>query len=243
MNKRMFKENKNVVAIIPARGGSKGLPRKNILPLLGKPLIQYTIEIAKKVDSLDRIIVSTDDDQIADIARDLGAEVPFMRPKELAQDYTSTEDVLKHVILWLKKNEGYIVDIVVYLQLTDFFKKSEWIDRAVRMLLDDDNLESVFVAYPDHKNYWRKQGDTFVRLTEGKHMARQLKERVYREDTGLGCATRAALLVEQNRRLGDKVKIIENSGFTIDIHSEFDLWLTEKVLRERPEFKKYLLRD
>ncbi|MDD2689179.1 MAG: acylneuraminate cytidylyltransferase family protein [Candidatus Omnitrophica bacterium] len=236
----MVKKNKNVVAVIPARAGSKGLPNKNILPLLGKPLIQYSIEVAKKAKLLDRIIVSTDSEQIADISRKSGAEVPFIRPKELAADFSSTEDVLKHAILWLKENEGYIVDILVYLQLTDFFKKSEWIDQAVKMLLEDETLESVFVAYPDYKNYWKKQGDDYVRITGGRHMARQLKERVYREDTGLASATRAYIITEQNRRLGDKVKIIENDEVTIDIHSEFDFWLVEKLFRERPEFKQYL---
>jgi len=236
----MVKKNKNVVAVIPARAGSKGLPNKNILPLLGKPLIQYSIEVAKKAKLLDRIIVSTDSEQIADISRKSGAEVPFIRPKELAADFSSTEDVLKHAILWLKENEGYIVDILVYLQLTDFFKKSEWIDQAVKMLLEDETLESVFVAYPDYKNYWKKQGDDYVRITGGRHMARQLKERVYREDTGLASATRAYIITEQNRRLGDKVKIIENDEVTIDIHSEFDFWLVEKLFRERPEFKRYL---
>lgn len=236
----MVKKNKNVMAVIPARAGSKGLPNKNILPLLGKPLIQYSIEAAKKAKLLDRIIVSTDSEQIADISRKSGAEVPFMRPKELATDLSSTEDVLKHAILWLEENEGYIVDILVYLQLTDFFKKSEWIDQAVKMLLEDEKLESVFVAHPDYKNYWKKQGDGYVRITEGRHMARQLKERIYREDTGLACATRAQIITEQNRRLGDKVKIIENDEFTADIHSEFDFWLVDKLLKERPEFKQYL---
>lgn len=240
MNQRKIKKGKNVVAIIPARGGSKGLPRKNILPLLGKPLIQYTIDAVKEARLVDRILVSTDDAEISEIAKKLGAEVPFMRPKELARDYSSTEEVLRHAIVWLKENEEYDVDIVVYLQLTDFFKKSEWIDQAVTMLLEDETLESVFVACPDYKNYWRKKGDNYVRLTEGKHMARQLKERIYREDTGLGCATKAFLLTEQNRRLGDKVKIIENHGFTVDIHSEFYFWLVEKLLRERPEFREYI---
>jgi CMP-N-acetylneuraminic acid synthetase len=230
--KKIVKKDKNVVAIIPARGGSKGLPRKNILPLLGKPLIQYTIDAAKQAKLLDRIIVSTDDPEIAEIAKGLGAEVPFLRPAELAQDHSSTEEALRHAVIWLKQNEGYAIDIVVYLQLTDFFKKSEWIDQAVAMLLEDESLESAFVAHPDYKNYWKKQGDNFVRLTEGRHIARQLKERMYREDTGLACATRAFLLTEQLRRVGDKVRIIENDSFTIDIHSAFDLWLTEQLLKK-----------
>ncbi len=231
---------KNIVAIIPARGGSKGLPRKNIKPLLGRPLIQYTVGPALKSRFVDRVIVSTDDGEIADVAKSLGAEVPFIRPAELAQDFTTSEDVLKHALLWLEENEGYRTDIFVYLQLTDLFTRTEWIDKAVQMLLDDSELESAFVVQPDHKNYWKKEGDRYVRLNRGFHMARQLKEPIYREDTGLGCASRAYLILEQNRRVGDKVGIIVNEDFVIDIHTEFDFWLAEKVLLERPEYRKYL---
>ena len=232
---------KNVVAIIPARGGSKGLPGKNIRSLLGKPLIQYTLEPALEARLLDRVIVTTDDEEIASVAKALGAEVPFMRPSELAQDFTTTEEVLKHAIIWFRENENYIVDIFFYLQVTDLFKNPEWVDRAVQMLLDDDTLESAFVAYPDHKNYWKKEGDKYGRLTPGMHMPRQLKQPIYREDTGLGCASRAYLLLEQNRRVGDNVEIILNQDFVVDIHTEFDFWLAEKLLLERPEYKKYLL--
>jgi len=233
---------KNVVAIIPARGGSKGLPGKNIKTLLGKPLIQYTIAPALKAKLLDRVIVSTDDTEIARVVKKLGAEVPFVRPAELAQDLTTTEAVLKHAVLWLQENEGYETDIFVYLQLTDLFKKHEFIDEVVRLLIDNDGLESAFVVYPDHKNYWRKVGEEYVRLIPSvHHMPRQLKAPVYREDTGLGCASRAWLITEQERRVGDRVKIIENEDFMVDIHTEFDFWLAEKLLKERPEYRQYLL--
>jgi len=240
---RKVKEKKeNVAAVILARGGSKGLPRKNILPLAGKPLIQYTIDTLKKAKLVDRIIVSTDDEEIARVSKGLGAEVPFLRPRELSQDFTTTEDALKHSILWLKENEDYRVDILVFLQITDLFKKTEWIDEAVSMLLEDKELDSVFVAKPDYKHYWRKDGDRYVRMTKEMYGPRQLKERIYREDTGLGCATRASLITECGRRLGDTVKIIENDGFDLDIHSEFDLWLAEKIVTERKEFKGHLLK-
>lgn len=231
---------KNIVAVILARGGSKGLARKNILPLLGKPLIQYTIGPLRKAKQVDRVIVSTDDNEIAGISRQLGAEVPFLRPPELAQDLTSTEDALKHAILWLKDNEGYDTDILVFTQITDLFKAAQRIDEAVGMLLGDEALDSAFIAHPTHKHYWKKEGGSWKRLTEEKYGPRQLKEPIFREDTGLGCATRAYLILEKGRRLGDKVVLIPNPDFTIDIHSELDLWLAEKLLRERKDFKKYL---
>jgi CMP-N-acetylneuraminic acid synthetase len=231
-----------VVAIILARGGSKGLPRKNILPLMGKPLIQYTIEPIKKARLVDRIIVSTDDKEIAEIAKNIGAEVPYLRPKELARDDSTAEETLKHVIFWLRDNEKYNVDIVVYSQITDLFKKSEWIDKAVRMLLEDEMLDSVFMAHPEHKHYWKGDGNTYKRLTKENYGPRQSKEHIFREDTGLGCAIRSRVITQLGRRLGDRVKIIENEDFTVDVHSEFDLWLAEKLLKERPEFRKYLIK-
>lgn len=231
----------NVVAIIPARGGSKGLPGKNIKLLLGKPLIQYTLIPALRAKLLDRVVVTTDDEEIARIAKNVGAEVPFMRPAELAQDLTTTEDTLKHAVLWLEENENYTVDVFVYLQITDLFKNPEWIDQAVQMLLDDDTLESAFVVQPDHKNYWKKEHDKYVRLTSAIHIPRQLREPLYREDTGLGCASRVYLLIEQSRRVGDKVEVIVNHDFVVDIHTEFDFWLAEKLLQERPEYQKYRL--
>lgn len=232
-------DKKNVVAVILARGGSKGLPHKNILPLAGKPLIQHTIDAARKAKLVDRIIVSTDDEKIAKAAKEAGAEVPFMRPKELSQDNTTTEDALKHAILWLKEHENYNVDILVFMQITDLFKNPEYIKKAVQMLLDDEKLDSVFVAYPDYKHYWKKEGNRYVRMTKEFYGPRQLKERIYREDTGLGCATRARLITESGRRLGDNVGIIENDDFMIDIHTELDLWIANKLLEERPEFRKY----
>jgi CMP-N-acetylneuraminic acid synthetase len=232
---------KNVVAIILARGGSKGLSGKNTKLLLGHPLIEYTIRPVKKAKLVDRVIVSTDDDAIAKVAKDLGAEVPFIRPPEFSQDDTTSEASLKHALLWLKKNESYVVDILVYLQIPDLFKDPEMIDKAVKMLLDDDSLDSVFVAYPDKKNYWKQDGENYVCLTPGKHMSRQLKQPVFREDTGRGCATRARFILDEEKRLGENVRIISNSEPMIDIHDEFDLWLAEKVLKERSEFKKYTL--
>lgn len=232
---------KNIASIILARGGSKGLPGKNIKPLLGHPLMEYTIQPAKSASLIDRVIVSTDDEEIARVARKCGAEAPFLRPKELAEDLTSSEAAIKHALVWLQENEGYNVDVLVYLQLTDLFKEAGVINEAVQVLLDDDNLDSVFIGYPEKKNYWKKEGEKFVCLTPGGHMSRQIRPPIFREDTGRGCATRARFLIEDEKRLGTNVKIIPKDEMMIDVHTEFDFWLAEKVLRERDEFKKYLL--
>jgi len=144
----MSERDPNVVAIIPARGGSKGLPRKNVRLLAGKPLIAYTIEVAKQCALIHRVIVSTDDAEIAQVARQFGAEVPFIRPAELAADYASTESVLKHAVEWLEENEGYPVDIMVFLQPTDIFRKRSMLETVVKNLLADKSIDSSFVVYP-----------------------------------------------------------------------------------------------
>jgi CMP-N,N'-diacetyllegionaminic acid synthase len=219
------------VCIIPARGGSKGLPRKNVLPLAGKPLIAYSIEAAKGCDLIDRVILSTDDPEIADVARRHGAEVPFMRPAELAVDTATTEGVLQHAIQWLDEKEGYRADIMVFLQPTDIFRKKWMLRGVIQKLLDDPNLDSALVAYETHKNFWRIQNGTPARLADIPYGARQKREHVYREDTGIACATRADF-VRQGKRLGPRVAIVPNDHTEtfIDIEDDFTFWLAEQVL-------------
>lgn len=222
----------HVVAIIPARGGSKGLPGKNTRLLAGKPLIAYSIEAAKACPLVDRTIVSTDDPQIAEIAKRYGAEAPFLRPAELAQDLTPTEPVLKHAVEWLESQEGYRVDIVVFLQPTDLFRKRAMLEGVITALLEDPGVDSAFVAYPTHKNFWRRNGQGCVRLAPDlSYGPRQTREPLYREDTGVACATRAAV-IKQGKRLGERVVIIPNKddASSIDVHTEFDFWLAEQVL-------------
>ena len=155
-----------------------------------------------------------------------------MRPPELAQDLTPTEPVLAHAVEWLEREEKYRVDIVVFLQPTDIFRKRSMIDETVKCLLDDPEVESAFVAYKTHKNFWRKKDGKFVRLAPDlAYGPRQKKEPVYREDTGLACATRASL-IKAGKRLGERVEIIPNDddASSIDIHTEFDFWLADQVL-------------
>ena len=131
------------LSIIPARGGSKGIPGKNITPLCGKPLIGWTIEASLESTYVERTIVSTDDEVIASISRNFGAEVPFLRPDFLAQDDTPTLAVLKHVIGRLKDDEGWIPDAVITLQPTSPLRTSEDIDAAVRKFMSDPKSESL----------------------------------------------------------------------------------------------------
>ena len=124
----------NVLGIIPARGGSKRVPRKNIKQLNGKPLLYYTIREAKKSKNIDRIIVTTDDREIADIALKFGAEVPFIRPCELAEDDTSDQPVFQHALQKLYEMDGYKPEIVLNLRPTSPFKTPEIIDQVVQKM-------------------------------------------------------------------------------------------------------------
>ena len=228
----------NVVAILLARGGSKGLPRKNILPLAGKPLLAYSIEAANRSRHVNRVIVSTDDEEIASVAREYGAEVPFLRPAKLADDLATSEVALKHAVEWLRDNEGYETDIVVYLQVTDLYRTPAMIDQCVEALLTAPQLDSAFMGHIEHKNFWRQQGDAFVRLADDipYGVPRQEKEPLFREDTGTACATRASVVLS-GRRLGERCKVIpyEQDIHFIDIHTEFDFWLAEMLI-DRYEF-------
>ena len=225
-----------IVAIILARGGSKGLPKKNILTLAGKPLIYYTINAAKQSRFVQRIVVSTDDPETAALAKKFGAEVPFMRPGHLSNDDATAEDALAHAFHWMRDNEDFDADIVVYLQITDPFRKASMIDDCVKVLLNNPNIDSAFMGHLEHKNYWQNVDGNFRRLAADipYGVPRQKREPLYREDTGTALATRG-YLISEGKRLGLNCHIIpyEQTVNFIDIHEEFDLWLAEKIIKER----------
>ena len=148
----------NVVAIIPARGGSKGIPHKNIKLFAGYPLIAYSIAAAKESEYVSRILVSTDDPEIAAVARDWGAETPFLRPAEISGDTTLDLPVFQHAVRWLAENEGYRPDIVIQLRPTSPFRTSGLVDEAIRLLLDHPEADSVRGVVPSGENpfkMWR----------------------------------------------------------------------------------------
>ena len=148
----------NVVALIPARGGSKGIPHKNIKPFAGYPLIAYSIAAAKESKYVSRILVSTDDPEIAAVARDWGAEAPFLRPAEISGDMALDLPVFQHAVRWLAENEGYRPDIVIQLRPTSPFRTPGLVDEAIRLLLDHPEADSVRGVVPSGENpfkMWR----------------------------------------------------------------------------------------
>ena len=211
--------NDDVICIICARGGSKGLPRKNIRLLGGEPLIARPV------------LVTTEDEEIAGAARAAGAVVPFLRPADLAQDLTTTEDTLKHALLTYEQMIDRKFAIAVFLTATDVFRDPAWIREAVETLRRRPELESVFSGHKTNKNYWEKQDDgTWIRVKPwmSVYSSRQVRRAVVRE------ASRAQLWRE-GRRIGDRVEIIVNDdAFTgIDIHADDDLQLAEAALQIR----------
>ena len=146
------------LAIIPARGGSKGIPCKNIRNFAGYPLIAWSIAAAKQSKSVTRVIVSTDDEEIASVARQFGAETPFLRPAEFAQDKTTDLPVFEHALKWLDENEGYKPDVVVQLRPTSPIRPRGLVDKAVEILLahpDADSVRGVVSAGQNPHKMWR----------------------------------------------------------------------------------------
>jgi len=150
----------NVLALIPARGGSKGIPRKNLKLMAGKPLIQHTVERALEATTLDRIVVSTDDAEIAEITRECGAEVPFMRPAELSGDTSPEWPMIEHCLDFLERAQGWKADLLVYLRPTVPQRRSEDIDEAVSTLLSRPDLDCVRTTRPaPYSPYWMFRRD------------------------------------------------------------------------------------
>ncbi len=158
-----------VLALIPARGGSKSVPRKNLLQVAGRPLIAYSIEHALCTTGITRTVVSTDDVEIASVSTELGAQVPFMRPARFASDTATDLDVFNHALCWFAEHEGYVPDLVVHLRPTGPVRRVELIERAIRLMLDNeraDSLRSVSMAEQTPYKMWQIEGAQLKPLLE-----------------------------------------------------------------------------
>lgn len=232
-----MKEKEPIIAIIPARGGSKGLPRKNIQLLNGKPLIAYTIEAARKTRLVNSVYVSTEDEEIASISRKFGANI-IDRPPALAGDFISSNECLKHAVTTLRQDIN--IRIVAYLQTTDIFRKRGIIDKVIQTLLDHPEYDSAFAAYPTHKNFWERQNGIFVRLKELEDLPRQQKQPICREDTGIACATLPDIILKHGRVGKNPIAVSHDEEYaSIDIHTADDLWLAEQVVRKYKDTGRY----
>lgn len=144
-----------VLGLIPARGGSKSIPRKNILPLAGFPLIAYSIQAGLSSEYINRVVVSTDDQEIAEIAKEYGADVPFLRPKKYAQDNTPDLPVFQHALSWFAREEDYQPKIVVHLRPTSPFRQVHHIDQSILRLIRHPEADSVRSVSPPHQNPYK----------------------------------------------------------------------------------------
>jgi N-acylneuraminate cytidylyltransferase/CMP-N,N'-diacetyllegionaminic acid synthase len=237
-----IKKNKGIIAIIPARGSSKGVPKKNIKLLAGKPLIAYTIKEALKSKLLDRVIVSTDDEEIAEISRKYGAEVPFIRPSQLSKDDSSSLSVIIHCLQYLEKKEGYFPSIIVFLQPTSPFRKTEHIDTAIKMLIQDKKVDTIMGVskakqHPFHI-FKRKRNGTFTPLLNIKNRPNR------RQDLPSMYIPNASLYVIRRKHFdyakepqpiapifeGRVKAVVMDNISSIDINTKFDFLLAKKIL-------------
>ena len=229
---------KNILGLIPARGGSKGLPRKNIKPLLGKPIIAWTIEQALASKYLDRVVVSTDAKEIAEISKKYGAEVPFMRPKELAEDKAKGMDVVLHTIDWLKENDKRKhYDLIMLLQPTSPLRIKEDIDNSIELLFLKEAKAIVSVCEVDHHPLWAntlpKDGCTkdFIRK-EIMNKNRQELPIYYRLNGSIYLAY-CNYIKEKESFFGEKTfAYIMPRERSIDIDDEIDFELAEILMKD-----------
>lgn len=220
----------NYLGIIPARGGSKGVERKNIKSLAGRPLIAHTIEAASNADELDRVIVTTDDPEIRRVAQKHGADAPFLRPQELATDEAPMAPVVEHAVSYLEDEEDYTCSAAVLLQPTAPLRNANHIDQAIDRHRDS-SVTTVISTVEDHSYRWRPQEDGAEQLNyTGEVSRRQDKTSEYVENGAIYIVDIEQFLAHGDLR-GGTVGLFEMSRRrSIDIDTEFDLWLAEQFV-------------
>jgi len=223
----------HILALIPARGDSKGIPRKNIRNFAGYPLIAWSIAAGLQAKAVSRVIVSTDDTEIASVAREYGAETPFMRPSELAQDRTTDLPVFEHALKWLEEIEGYKPDIVVQLRPTSPIRPKDLVDHAVSILVQYHGADSVRGVVPAAQNphkMWRFHGyDKPMNpllevegIAEPYNAPRQILPPVYWQ-TGHIDAIRVSTISRNHSLTGHVVyPLVIDSRYTVDIDTLAD---------------------
>lgn len=236
--------NKKILGLILARGGSKSIPKKNIKDLDGKPLIAHTIEKAKASQYIDRIVLSTDNDEIAEVGRKYGAETPFKRPKELAEDSTQDFPCFQHAIKWLEENEGWKPDFIVHLRPTHPFRKTEHIDLGIEMLSQNAKADSVWtVGVPPVTPYkmffigedgFLKPALTLPGEKETFNWPRQKLPKVYNH-YGQVDVTRYETIMQKNSMCGENILPIFLEGEVFDIDSPLDWEFAEFWIKKGNE--------
>jgi CMP-N,N'-diacetyllegionaminic acid synthase len=230
-------QGKTFLAIIPARGGSKRLPRKNLLDLAGKPLIAWTIQAALGCPLIDEVMVTTDDDEIAGIAKEYGAAVPFIRPKALASDTTTSFDVVKHVIEFYQSEMGKKFDFILLLQPTSPLRNSQHITEAINLLSIKNADAIVSVCEVEHSPLWANV------LPADHSMVCFLRENVINkrsQDLKVFYRLNGAIYICDVNVLLDKKKFLIDDAIyaypmlaehSVDIDNQIDLFVSKAILR------------
>jgi CMP-N,N'-diacetyllegionaminic acid synthase len=219
-----------VLGLIPARGGSKGVRRKNVRPLCGKPLLQWTVETSLASRALGRVVLSTEDAEIAEVGRRCGVDVPFIRPRELAVDDAPTLAVVQHAVLALEK-QGDRFDAVCLLQPTSPFRRSADIDASIELLEEShaDSVVSVQRVPPEYNPHWVyfRDSDGSLRLSTGDLSPiprRQLLPPAFHRDGSI-YVTRREVIVDQGSLYGARVlgyEVDRATAVNIDTPADWD---------------------
>ena len=234
----------NILCVVPARGGSKSIPRKNIKELNGIPLIAYTLREAIKVSRINDLVVSTEDQQIAQVAKKYGANVPFLRPKELATDSAETFPVVKHCLNFMERKNNKTYDAILLLQPTCPLRKSQHIEKAIDLLKDESFDTVLSVMDVNGRHPFR------MKRIEGSHLVnfidqgfedmrpRQILPKVYIR-SGAIYLSRRHVILEQGQLVGNAViPLMMNESESINIDSHVDFYTAEKLIMERSEYNE-----
>jgi CMP-N,N'-diacetyllegionaminic acid synthase len=234
------------IGIIPARGGSKGLPGKNIKLLNGYPLIAYSIAISKLVKDISRVVVSTDSLEIADIAKKYGAEVPFLRPAELAKDESPDIDFILHAVNWFKENENKIPDYIVHLRPTTPLRDPVIISRAIKKIKDNSFATSLRSAHPAAESPFKWflrneqgffEGLSIERSNDDMNLPRQLFPIAYIPD-GYVDILKTVFIINSQSLYGDKMLgFISPACTEVDSLEEFEFLEFELKKNKNPAFE------
>ena len=227
-----------ILCIIPARGGSKGIPHKNIVPLGGKPLLAYSIEAALEAPSVSRVVVSTDDEKIAGVANRYGAEVVW-RPDEISGDEATSESALLHVLGFMWEREAYNPDLIAFLQATSPLRQPGDVQNAIDTLLLE-SADSLFSACKVEGFVWREEYDADIRRMDlSDPQARQRRQEISRptlEENGSIYVFRQQVLPKYGARLGGKIAVyLMDRLDSFQVDEPRDLELMERLLALRKE--------
>lgn len=229
-----------VLAVCPARGGSKGIPLKNLQPFIGVPLVARVGHLLAKMPEIDRAIVSTDSEEIAAIARESGLEVPFYRPEELSGDRISDLEVLTHALVEMERLDGVRYDIVIMLQPTSPLRTQEHVHDTIQMLINSDWDAVWTVSETDSKNHPLKQLTVkdgrldYYDQSGKKIIARQQLVPVYHRN-GVAYAIRRSCLLQQQSISGERTGALVLEGDLVSIDTYWDLELAEYIYAKRSQ--------